>query len=242
MFPRNPIKGVVVAAGYYPVLEIHAQFHEIQQRLRTAFPRYEQLEMRNVTVNAADDSVSVSKQPSHRLVSSDGRFTLTITAEQIGLQCTGHVERSEMFEKVEIALKATMDVVGELECTRLGMRYVNHIDLDEVSRDAKLPVGVTDVLVGDFVSLPAAVTDRDSWWMTEVSSSVEGSRGRLTVRCGVLEPLGSRIVLLDIDRFVMQPGNIGRPDLVELSNDVFAVFLAAASPTLLDWMRAEKER
>jgi len=129
---------------------------------------------------------------------------------------------------------------GTVAPTRLGLRYVNLIDRLQVGETLGRQVGWEDLVAPQFWAVPGAMSNlQDSTFFAETTSSLP--RGQMTLRYGVVpEPSRQRLCFrLDIDRYL--DGGVFEMNEVEtllhsFSNDCFQVFMAAAGPSLLEWM------
>ena len=241
VFARNPLVAVVAQVRFHPILQVPKRIPEFQDLVRARFPRFEERAAQQVAFGGLPGlaPVSVRQEQQFLFRNPDGSATLTLGQEAIALEDRRHESRNAFLESMGAALKALIETVRVVAPTRLGLRYVNVVDRERVSRDLGRPVTWEDLLDA---SLLAPVGDRASLDGTRyyVETSSPMGEGDMTVRHGLLVDPGATDPLfrLDIDRYL---ADAVEPDQVvglleRFSDDIFHVFVSAAGVALTEWL------
>ncbi len=238
-FQRNTIEAVVAQVRFLPILKVERDVTAFQDRVRALFPRFSSSRVRDVTV--VDAEVQVNERSSFSFETLDRRFTVGLSHEDLSLSSRRHLSRAEFLGAADLAIGALIAEFQPVVTTRTGLRYINRIELDRVRRDLGEPsLTWGDLVHSDFARIPRDLADlQDTRFKTEVSSTFPA--GELTLRYGLLrEPQDQGLHFrLDLDRFLVGQLDASevKPMLSQFATDIYAVFRAAATDTLIRWMQ-----
>jgi uncharacterized protein (TIGR04255 family) len=241
VFERNPLVAVVVELRYHPILKVHAKVPDYQEKVRATFPAFQQVQSQ--TVNLGPAPVNVRYRDSYSFAKADESAMLSLSMESVSLESRRHQRREQLFADLQVGLDALLGVYGPIAATRLGLRYVDIVDRDQIERDLGRPTSWDRLISSRFLSVPAGLTDLDNTLFACEVASPE-AYGAQTVRYGLVKDSDGRTKFrLDVDRYVDAPfeSHLVVPSLGGFADDIFAVFMATAGPDLLTWMRETKE-
>jgi uncharacterized protein (TIGR04255 family) len=146
-------------------------------------------------------------------------------------------------QDVKVGFDALVAIFGSVSPTRLGLRYVDVIDRDQIAHELGRSTSWDRLLSPRFSAVPGGVADfEETLFACEVASSAAGG-GAQTARYGLVKDVDGRAKFrLDVDRY--QEGsfelNAAVSRLNTFADDIFAFFIAAAGPDLLEWMSEGK--
>lgn len=249
VYLRNPLDLVAVALKFAPILKLaeDATIAQFQETIRGEFPEYSQ--DTGVIVEIKPDGLSQTMQDQHRFSNKTKSCTVILTKDQLALQTTDHLNRKATLGRFDLALRALRDLSGDsIAPERFGVRYINNIDKDKIGDDLKDTVSWSDLVQGEFLSIPGQQAGGDDTrYFCEINSAMPD--GRLITRYGLLPAQSSRVPQVmfrfDCDRFI--DSGIDLDGLGELSNnfvsDIYAEFVKIRGPALIKWMNtAEHEK
>jgi uncharacterized protein (TIGR04255 family) len=241
VFQRNPLVAVIVELRYHPILKVPAKVADYQERVRTTFPAFQQLQTQ--TVSFGPGPVHVRGGETYNFTKADESSVLSLATGSMSLESRHHERREELFGDVKVGLDALLAVYGPIAATRLGLRYVDVVDRERIEKALGRATSWDKLITRRFLSVPADVVDLDgALFACEVASPTE--HGAQTVRYGLIKD-GDRGVnfRLDVDRYIeaaVDPASVVS-SLESFADDVFAVFMAAAGPDLVAWMEQKEE-
>lgn len=237
VFQRNPLVAVVVELRFYPILKIPAGVADFQEEVRRAFPAFQDLTRQLVNLSPVGP-VELRNERLFNFHKSDQSTTLTISSSSLVVECRRHERREHYIADMKLGIDALRKTYGDIVPTRLGLRYVDLIDKDQIQADLGRPTTWQALVSERFISVPTALADlRDTLFACEVASSM--ASGGQTIRYGLVQDTDGRVKFrLDADRYV--EGNVDPSRLVDLlesfADDLFSVFIAAMGPDLKVWM------
>jgi uncharacterized protein (TIGR04255 family) len=236
VYPRNSLRAVVCQLQFDPILKVPERIADFQDRVRTDFPGF-----------STGDSVSLvlgangppQVNPIREFAFTNrNHATLTLSPSSLALESWNHRERSEFIRWFGNGLEALEAVYEDVHPLRLGLRYVNEVDLARVRADLGENVSLQDIIRPEFILTPSSVVDlHGTFFASEVTSTVRD--GAMTVRSGVIPNAeGKHQFRLDVDRFVTENIDVVNVSaaLEDFADDIFDVFHAAAGEALLRWM------
>jgi uncharacterized protein (TIGR04255 family) len=178
----------------------------------------------------------------HKFQSLDNSETTSLGTTSFSLEYFNHGGRETLFSDVSLVIGALREHYSPIVPTRLGLRYVNIIQRQQVEEDLQRKLDWSDLLSSGFSSVPNGIAnvDNETSYVVEISSPCPC--GKMTVRYGVL-PEGLNGVKgqhfrLDTDRFLDTDLKLDDvPNILEVfSLDIFNVFMQAAGSALVEWM------
>ncbi|HKO48988.1 MAG TPA: TIGR04255 family protein [Polyangiaceae bacterium] len=241
VFERNPLVAVVVELRFHPILQILNKVADYQDRVRATFPAFEQSNRQMVNLGPAP--VEIRFDNFWTFAKADGSSVLTLSTSSLALESRRHEHREQLLDDVKVGFDALVGVFGSVLSTRLGLRYVDVIDREQIAKDLGRPTSWDRLLSQRFSAVPGGLADFEgTLFACEVASSALGG-GAQTARYGLVKDVDGRAKFrLDVDRY--QEGsfelNVAVPRLDAFADDIFAFFIAAAGPDLLAWMSEGK--
>lgn len=241
VFERNPLVAVIVELRFFPILKVPTRVDDFQDKVRTVFPAFQ--EAKSQMVNLGPAPVEVRSEHFFTFTKSDESATLSLSTSSLSLESRRHERREQLFADVQMGVDALTAVFGPVATNRLGLRYVDIIDNERIASDLGRSTSWERLISPRFGAVPAAVADLDgTLFACEIASPTANGEAQ-TVRYGLIKDGdGRRKFRLDVDRYV--EGSIEPTNVVSLLNsfadDIFAVFMAAAGPDLLEWMPEKK--
>ena len=246
VFVRNPLVAVVVELRFFPILKLVTADRErtpqimadFQELVRGRFPAFHDVTRQLVNLGPGAP-VEVRNERLFNFVTQDESSTLTLSSSSLALESRLHESRDHFIGDANLAIDALTKTCGSVVPTRLGLRYVDLIDKEQIEKDLGRSTTWRDLISERFLAIPTGLADLDgTLFACEVGSSMP-SGGAQTVRYGLVEDGDKRTKYrLDVDRFV--DGAVDPTKLVDLlksfADDIFAVFIAAMGPDLKTWM------
>jgi uncharacterized protein (TIGR04255 family) len=242
VFERNPLVAVVVELRFHPVLKISDRIADFQDRVRATFPVFQEV-LRQLVNLGPVAPIEVRNERMFNLTKGDESATLTLSTSSLALESRLHEHRNIFIADAKVGIDALVETFGPIVPTRLGLRYVDIIDREQIEKALGRPTSWDALLSERFLSIPTGLADlSDTLFACEVASSVP-SGGRQTVRYGLVEDADKRVKYrLDVDRYIeerVEPGALV-PLLGAFADDIYAVFAAAMGPALSEWMEERR--
>lgn len=240
-FRRNPIDLVVTQLRFHPILKISDRVPELQDRVRGRFPRFNRNVAETVTIEGlAPGAAQITRQEQFQFEKAvEGTGRLTVSQSHLALETKHHASRAGFQDDFQVGLTALELSCAPIQGTRLGLRYVNVIDPEEIHRDTGERPGWETLVNDHFLAVPSGLADlKGTFFAAEVRSKLEP--GEMLVRHGLVfeRTRGRPVFRLDIDRYV--EGSIAIEDvsgkLSGFADDIYGTFRSAAGPALLAWM------
>lgn len=187
-FRKNFIKTAVCELRFPAILEYETKPPlTLQRELRKEYPEYEKQQAFNV----ADPS---EREVKHVLKSRKGDWLVTIRTYSIAIQTNRYTHFSEFLGRLQILIDKSLPLLDTDFFTRVGLRYINEIRLDDGG-----PQGwINDDLIAPIVHGIYGTVDR---YVQEVRGSAES--GKFTFRHGIagLDMDKQAIYMIDFDFF-----------------------------------------
>lgn len=92
--------------------------------IRKAYPIFETTNQLTIGLDSTHDTNHI-----HLFKSQKGHWTITLKQNAFSLETTSYTRHDKMREKVEELLAAALPVIDSEFFTRIGLRYINHIDV-----------------------------------------------------------------------------------------------------------------
>jgi uncharacterized protein (TIGR04255 family) len=238
VFQRNPLVAVIVEVRFFPILKLADKVADIQDQVRSTFPAFQDVTRQLINLQPTGP-IEVRKERLFNFVKPDESSTLSLSTSTLAVESRRHERREHFISDAKIGIDALIKICGPVVPTRLGLRYVDLIDKEEIEKDLGRPTTWPQLVSDRFLAVPTGLADLDgTLFACEVGSSMPNGGGQ-TVRYGLLQDGDKKVRFrLDVDRYVDGPGDPSK--LVDLlsafADDVFAVFIAAMGPDLKAWM------
>lgn len=240
VFERNPLDAVICQLRFDPILKVHDHVPDFQDAIRSRFPGYQESE--GILLELTEGPPRQRTVRQHRFRAKREPTIALLGDAAVSLEYRDHRDRDTLQSDAHLVSSALESVFRNVSPQRLGLRYVNRIDLTRIIKDLGRAVDWADVIRKDFIALPTGLANlTDSRFASELTSPL--GPGEMTVRMGLLplpggSPIGFR---LDVDRFTEEDLAIADVDglLSCFVDDIYNLFRAAAGPALIDWMEAK---
>jgi uncharacterized protein (TIGR04255 family) len=235
VFQRNPLVAVIVEVRFAPVLKVYDKVADIQDRIRAQFPGFQD-RVRQV-IDIGPQGPSVVHERFLTFTRPDTGAFINLSPGAVALEVAHHRRREDLITDLQLMLSILTEVLGNLALVRVGLRYVNVIDREHISQGLGREVQWRDLISDGFLRVPSLTDLEGTFFVSETASPV-ASGGSLVVRHGLIREERVRF-RLDFDRYSELPGDVSELNalVTGFSSDIFSVFLAAANPALLEWMR-----
>jgi len=239
-YRRNPLVAVISQLRFHSVLKIERDHVGYQDRVRPTFPRFSVRDIQDVEVNL--NGAQVNRRKELNFATLDQRKNITLSTTSMSLTSRQHQSRSGFGNAMRVGLDALLAEYGPVVATRFGLRYINRVSRKQISEDLGEDVDWKDLIHDDFLRIPKGLSDLEgTHYVMEARSTMD--RGALTLRYGMIRDnnTGEVHFRLDTDRYVTEEFDAAKAlDLLKgFSDDVYAVFRAAAAPGLEKWMEPQ---
>jgi uncharacterized protein (TIGR04255 family) len=246
VFERNPLVAVVVQVRFHPILKLEARVPEFQDQIRSRFPVFEKRHVQQVTFQVTPgpaNKVDVRHEDQFLFARADGSASLMLGPGSLTLENRSHLHHKELLDDFVPALKALEQVFRPVAPLRLGLRYINVIDRQRVSRELDREVGWGGLVAGQFRTPVGTLADEaGTTFLVETSSPVDP--GAMTVRYGMLrEPDGEVRFRLDVDRYLDTGVTLDDVPafIAAFALDIYSVFIGAIGEDMVEWMSGTGE-
>lgn len=211
------------------------------RKLSSTFPAFEAAS--HQVVNLGPAPVEIRAEQFFTFAKADESAILTLSTSSLSLESRKHEQREPLLADVKVGLDALGAIFGPVASKRLGLRYVNIVDREQIAKDLGRPTSWDSLIFERCGAVPAGIADMAGLFACEVASPTI-SGGDQTVRYGPIKDADGRAKFrLDVDRYV--EGTVDPETVVTLLNsfaaDIFAVFMASAGPDLRAWMPERRE-
>jgi uncharacterized protein (TIGR04255 family) len=229
---------VVVELRFFPILKLADRVSDFQEQVRGTFPAFQEITRQLVNLGPAVP-IEVRSERLFNFAKADESGTLTLSTSSLSVESRQHERREHFISDAKVGIDALMKTIGPVVPTRLGLRYVDVIDKEQVVADLGRPTSWPALVSERFLAVPTGLADLGgTLFACEVGSSVQDG-GSQTVRYGLVQDADKKVKYrLDVDRYIDGPFDPSK--LVELlgtfADDIFAVFIAAMGPDLMAWM------
>lgn len=248
-FERNTLASVILQLRFKPILKVEARIADFQDKVRIRFPGFSSFESQEVIIGGGklfSPQLNVRNEKMHQFVSHDELAVMQLGTSALSIQYMQHKSKETLLSDTALFIDALNAVYAPVSPIRLGLRYVNLIQREVLEEELQRPLLWSDVLSAKFAEVPggAAALDASTRFFAEVSSPCD--KGSITMRHGLLSNLPGEAphFRLDIDRYLEGAFSLeGMPLLLkEFSSNVFCMFMTAAGPALLEWMRRPERK
>lgn len=243
------LASVILQLRFRPILKVEAHIADFQDRVRQRFPGFNTFESQEVVFGATKTTspqFNIRNEKVHQFISLDEHAVMTLSTSALSIEYGQHRSKETIFSDTELFLEALKAVFAPVSPARLGLRYVNLLQLSLLREELKQDVSWSDVLSAKFAEVPGGVASLEgsTRFFAEISSQCE--RGSMTLRHGLLSNLTDTEphFRLDFDRYLEGDFSLAEvPQLLsEFSSNIFCMFMMAAGPALLEWMRLPEGR
>lgn len=239
VFRRNPLAATVVELRFNPILKVPDRVADFQDRIRETFPYFRENRKRAVSLEGAG-TVEISEERQFQFRQSELDTTVTLATTSLALERKVHTHHMDLFRDFAVSVKALTEIYKPIQPTRLGLRYVNFVDREQIAAGLGIGDLAWDELISeDFLKIPGNLADVEgAVFLNEITSSLEP--GAMTVRYGLTGRDDREVFRIDVDRYLQErfdPADI-LGLLERFSRDVYSLFIHAVNTRLYDWMEA----
>lgn len=239
-YARNPLEAVIVQLRFDPILKIGDRVADFQDGIRGRFPKFEVQETQSFEISPVS-GVRTRNEQEYRFRAKDGSGTVFLNTHAVAMETRAHIERDALLSNFEMVLSSLRSVFDPVSPLRLGLRYLNVLDRQQIGADLGRDVGWEELVAEDFVRIPCDLAGLEGMAVgSECAGSIDG--GRMTLRYGLVpEGTDKERFRLDIDRF--QEDGVEMDHVKSLltgyASDIYSVFKTAARSGLIEWMEKE---
>ncbi len=245
-----PLTRVVVQVRFSSILKIDSKegVAPFQELARKDYPLFEQVSTASVQFDMTPNGPAFRQIPANAWRFSDPtrQSVVTLTSDAITFETSAYPGRSNFIAHWATILGWIDDTYGPGLAVRIGMRYLNRIAGEAVTR---LPDWIKPNLIG--VALPD-LSDHVSQAISEANLNIEEGGMLLrwgilpkgvTIDPGLLDPIDTKSWLLDIDAFSNEQRSFDSNALVDtyqrLAERIYAMFRWTLTPAGLDYFEEQ---
>ena len=159
-----------------------------------------------------------------RFQDRDGMWQISLAPSFLSLDTKRYSSRTEFLKCLEEALSALSEHIKPQICERIGLRYVDRIDLDQIDDIKKFidPTisGILSTEVGDYVD--QAFTE-SLLSLPEQKEKIVARWGKLppkaTIDPAIIEPINKSTWVLDLDMSISERINFDVQEIKDKTND-----------------------
>ncbi|MEH6625430.1 MAG: TIGR04255 family protein [Motiliproteus sp.] len=246
VFNRNPLRETNIEIRFHPILSItdnREKLSKFQDLMREDFPVFEEGSVRTVSVDEIQNgTVQVDDKKVFSFSKKDKSQKVSLTDRSILISTKDHLDRNQVTIALTQAQIFFEGVYGNFDLQRIGVRYINVINLSEISEFLGEKVHWKDLVDESYVSQPRQLEDIcNTATRTEVRSDVKDGIGQLYLQYGLnlsQHSEHSDEFIIDLDRYTE---NVDGADIyatsMEFIQDIYCLFVDMAGPKLVEWMK-----
>lgn len=239
-FERNTIALTVAQLRFHPILKIRERLPAFQDGIRVRYPGFRTQKVQDVVIEP--EGIRVGEQEQFQFLTADSSATVSLGSAALSLENRRHQHHGAFIQDFKIGLDALQSVFSPVSPTRLGLRYINVIDRERISKDLGRDLAWTELIQASFLNIPHGLASLEgTQFSSEISSAI--GNGEMTVRHGLLRDPGSDRVhfRLDVDRYTQETFE---PDatlemLESFASNIYSIFMSATGEGLREWMNRQ---
>ncbi len=126
-YPRNLIKTAVCELRFPTLLEIEEKPPRVfQQKIRKLYPFYEP----QIFASLGNDDAS-DREHRYLFRSKDQKWTISLKSSAIAIETKKYVDFQDFFSRLTQILESAKDLIDSDFFTRVGLRYINEIQIED---------------------------------------------------------------------------------------------------------------
>jgi uncharacterized protein (TIGR04255 family) len=194
----SPLQQVIaqVRFGSQSMLGTHEGAGAVHDSLADMYPRL--LAEQQQVVTMTPSGATLISVPQYRMTDLDRSWSVVVGMEQLTVESSKYSNWTELYSRLEAALKAVSDLVQLRVRERVGLRYVNLVKAHD---DGSFKGRVSAELIG-----PAGRLDWNGHltsFLSQITASDDDAQ--MILRVGVTPQAGDSSFMVDIDCFNDQP-------------------------------------
>jgi uncharacterized protein (TIGR04255 family) len=219
IYRRNPLKEVICQLRFPPILRIETSPADFQDMVRSEFPEFTQnLETLGLTPSSLisrfpleiAQQINLAKSVNYEFSSADGAWKTNLARNFVSLSTKAY-ERWETFrEKLEIPLRALIQVYEPHSFSRIGLRYIDVIQRSRLGLD---DVSWSELLRPELLGLMGSrdMADTIRAFQSSYELELENERDMVRIVSGFSEDGQDpeKCYVIDSDFFTSEPIALG---------------------------------
>ncbi len=248
VFNRNPLRETNVEVRFHPILSItenREKLSAFQDHVREFFPIFEESNVKNVGIDASvGGGIHVTDQRVFSFSKRDHSQKMTLSNSSFLLNTQKHIDRDQITEALQYLIEQFNNVFGAFEPLRLGVRYINVINLQNIVDKLSDDVSWEELIQQSYLNYPEQLTDRKNLISkTDLRTDIAGGLGELNLQYGMnsVNPASEPgEYIFDVDRYVSNPEIAEIVSLTQsFTLDIYSLFLDMAGEKLISWMKSK---
>lgn len=183
--PSAPLVSVLCQVRFTEIISIQQKsfIASFQEHVRPDYPLMRAEKLKTIAVDEQGASVTVSDENIWRFIDAAKGWRLSLTSAFFALETRRYTSRADFIDRLGKAIAAAQATIKPTHVTRIGMRYVDRVDLqDQRSMDKMLRPEM-------FGIAGSSLRKNMNHTISEISCQVK--EGQLTARWGMLPPRGT---------------------------------------------------
>lgn len=138
IYKKNPLDQVICQLRFPPVLKIDAEIPaDFQDRIREDFPNFKETstwkvegphgEKGLIPLDLLKQAIQSSGNKNYEFSSEDDQWKVNLTRTFMALTANGYERWEKYKEKLDVPLKALIDIYSPAHFSRIGLRYIDVI-------------------------------------------------------------------------------------------------------------------
>ena len=211
LYDNNPLDNVICQVRFPTILRIDSETpYAIQERLSGEYIHFNEsqavpfnIKLGGKPLMPGDDlgEMSPSSSKAYEFATDDEKWKISLTRNFIALSTTEYKRWGEFRERLDVALKAFIEVYKPVIFTRIGLRYIDVIvrsklGLDDVDWTELITQPILGILASD---VKKSVNDSQSAFLLDLKDNP----GVVRVKAGTVKAaqLGEICFMVDSDYF-----------------------------------------
>lgn len=243
VYNRNPLENVVFQLRFHPILKIEDKIPDFQECIRDEYPIYQIKKQKTLMFDPVGNIEGERQENRFQFLKEDKNSLITIGTVSLSIDELNHKSSKDLLKNAELALNSLVKVYSPIKTVRLGLRYINSIDKDVISKDINKALDWDDLISEPFINIPKKIVDlTNTRFYNEITSDLK--KGSLTLRNGLLlDPNSKKLMFkIDIDRYFEYSYPIEETIklLKTFSDDIYDLFSNSIKNSMEDWMSLQQ--
>lgn len=147
IFSKNPLRSVICQIRYPPILTIEAEIPaKFQESVRQDFPQFEEIHesekvslpesIASIVPKEMLESLPARRNRRYQFMTKDQTWIISLTKDFVALEAKSYTRWEEFRTYMELVLTAILEVYKPTCFLRIGLRYQNIIDRDNLGLES----------------------------------------------------------------------------------------------------------